>query len=142
MVKQLDVIGAQMDLGASKRGVSMGPMAIRYGGLCEGLERLGFYVNDLGDIIPMSQGASRDSLRNYEQVIDVNRQLYHKVLSSMSQGNFPIILGGDHSIAAGSISAAVRYHPLIGVIWIDAHGDWNNEEPGGRGKCAARFFAH
>lgn len=48
MVKQLDVIGAQMDLGASKRGVSMGPMAIRYGGLCEGLERLGFYVNDLG----------------------------------------------------------------------------------------------
>lgn len=128
MVKQLDVIGAQMDLGASKRGVSMGPMAIRYGGLCEGLERLGFYVNDLGDIIPMSQGASRDSLRNYEQVIDVNRQLYHKVLSSLSQGNFPIILGGDHSIAAGSISAAVRYHPLIGVIWIDAHGDWNNEE--------------
>ena len=56
MVKQLDVIGAQMDLGASKRGVSMGPMAIRYGGLCEGLERLGFYVNDLGEHVGILVG--------------------------------------------------------------------------------------
>ncbi len=128
MKRVLDITGVQMDLGASKRGVSMGPMAIRYGGLCEGLMRLGFQVNDLGDIVPKPTGATRDTLRNYEQVIDVNRRLHQQVLSSLAAGHFPVVLGGDHSIAAGSISAVARHYGKIGVIWIDAHGDWNNEE--------------
>lgn len=124
----LDIIGVQMDLGASKRGVSMGPVAIRYGGLCDGLKQLGFTIHDLGDIIPMAAGATSDHMRYYEQIIDMNRQLYHIVYDTLTHGHFPIILGGDHSIAAGSISAAVRHNPNIGVIWIDAHGDWNNEK--------------
>lgn len=128
MAPILDLVGVQMDLGASKRGVSMGPMAIRYGGLCEGLRQMGFTVNDLGDIVPPVTGATAKNMQNYEQVIDVNRQLFQLVSRTLEQGHFPIVLGGDHSIAAGSISAAVRHDPGMGVIWIDAHGDWNNED--------------
>ncbi len=128
MKQQLDITGVQMDLGASKRGVSMGPMAIRYGGLCEGLEKLGFVVNDLGDLVPLPGGESRPKLWNCEQVVDINHRLYERVTESLEKGHFPITLGGDHSISAGSISAVARHFGRIGVIWIDAHGDWNNEE--------------
>lgn len=137
----LDLIGVQMDLGASKRGVSMGPMAIRYGGLCEGLRQMGFTVNDLGDIAPLPTGATADNMQNYEQVIDVNRRLYQIVSDMLAQGHFPVVLGGDHSIAAGSISAAVRHDRSIGVIWIDAHGDWNNEESSPTGNMHGMPFS-
>ncbi len=128
MRKILDIIGVQMDFGASKRGVSMGPLAIRYGGLCEGLQCLGYTVRDLGDLAPLPTGASMASMRNYEQVVDVNRRLYKQVTATLQNGHIPIVLGGDHSIAAGSISAVAGHYQKIGVIWIDAHGDWNNEE--------------
>ncbi len=129
MVKDVDMIGVQMDLGASKRGVAMGPMAIRYGGLREGLEKLGHVVHDRGDIVPMETGESRPDLRYYQQVVDVNRRLYEQVTASLEQGHFPVTLGGDHSIAAGSIAAVAKHYEKkggIGVIWIDAHGDWND----------------
>ena len=127
----IDIIGVQMDFGASKRGVSMGPMAIRYGGLVEGLQALGHTVRDEGDIVPLPEGASLPDLRYYEQVVDVNRRLYGSVFKSLSEGYFPVTLGGDHSIAAGSVAAVSKYYEEkggIGVIWIDAHGDWNNQE--------------
>ena len=131
MVKDVDMIGVQMDLGASKRGVAMGPMAIRYGGLREGLEKLGHVVHDRGDIVPMETGESRPDLRYYQQVVDVNRRLYEQVTASLEQGHFPVTLGGDHSIAAGSIAAVAKHYEKkggIGVIWIDAHGDWNHRQ--------------
>lgn len=130
-MKELDIIGVQMDLGASKRGVAMGPMAIRYGGLREGLESMGFSVHDRGDIVPPEAGESRPGMRYYDQVVDVNRRLYQQVQESLERDHFPVCLGGDHSIAAGSIAAAAEHFAPkggIGVIWIDAHGDWNNEE--------------
>ena len=130
MERQLDIIGIQMDLGASKRGVAMGPMAIRYGGLLEGLEKLGYTVFDRGDIVPLPQGQSLPNLRSYEQVVDVDRRLYGQVKESLERGHFPVVLGGDHSIAAGSIVAASKHYEGrggIGVIWIDAHGDWNDQ---------------
>ena len=76
MNKSIDVIGVQMDFGASKRGVAMGPAAIRYAGLIDDLKKMGFDVHDRGDILPLLRGKSRDTLRNYEQVIDVNHKLY------------------------------------------------------------------
>ena len=130
-MRELDIIGVQMDLGASKRGVAMGPMAIRYGGVREGLEKMGFTVHDRGDIVPPEEGESRPGLRYYDQVVDVNRRLYEQVRDSLGRGHFPICLGGDHSIAAGSIAAAAEHYAGqggVGIIWIDAHGDWNNEE--------------
>lgn len=128
---EIDIVGVQMDLGASKRGVSMGPMAIRYGGLCEGLDSLGYQVSDLGDVIPMPRGKSQDTMRNYEQVNNVNRRLFRIVSRTLKKGRTPVVLGGDHSIVAGSIAAVAKHYEDkggIGIIWIDAHGDWNNEE--------------
>lgn len=139
--KKLEVIGIQMDMGASKRGVSMGPAAIRYGGLVEGLEKLGYEVHDLGDILPLPEGESRDDLRNFEQVIDINKKLYHAVCEILERGSFPIVLGGDHSISAGSISAVAAHHKSIGVIWIDAHGDWNNEKSSPTGNMHGMSFS-
>ena len=127
MRRTIDLVGVQMDLGASKRGVSMGPIAIRYGGVCEGLLALGYEVCDLGDIVPARDGATAENMRNYEQVVDVNRRLFTQVSHSLKQNHIPVVLGGDHSIAAGSIAAVQRHYQEIGVIWIDAHGDWNNE---------------
>ncbi len=130
MDRTLEIIGVQMDMGASRRGVSMGPQAIRLGGLQEGLERLGYTVEDRGDILPPPPGASFPNLRNRDQVVEGSRRLFSAVGESLAAGHFPIVLGGDHSIAAGSVSAAARHfapRPL-GLIWIDAHGDWNSDE--------------
>ncbi|MFV0518056.1 MAG: arginase [Aminipila sp.] len=127
-MKKVDLVGVQMDLGASKRGVNMGPAAIRYGGLHEGLTNLGIEWKDKGDIFPIPEGATSEKLKNYEQVIDINKKLYMTVTESLEQGRLPIVLGGDHSIAAGSIAAVANKYKNIGVIWIDAHGDWNSDE--------------
>ncbi len=128
MISRVDVVGAQLDVGASRRGVSMGPLAIRFAGLCEGIQKLGYDLADKGDIIQLADGAGRDTLRNYEQVIDVGRKLFDSVTKTLETGGFPVVLGGDHSIAAGTIAATVNHYKNIGLIWMDAHGDWNNEE--------------
>ncbi len=127
-MKKVDLIGVQMDLGAGTRGVNMGPAAIRYAGVVKGIEELGIECNDKGDLIPKAKGESRDDMRCFEQVVDLNEKLYHEVLDSHKEGSFPIVLGGDHSIAAGSIPATLKHYKNIGVIWVDAHGDWNSPE--------------
>ena len=127
-MKKVDLIGVQMDLGAGTRGVNMGPAAIRYAGVVKGIEELGYECNDKGDLIPKSKGATADDMRCYEQVVDVNEKLYREVLHSHEEGSFPVVLGGDHSIAAGSIPATLKHYKNIGVIWVDAHGDWNSPE--------------
>lgn len=127
MQKKIELIGVQMDLGASKRGVSMGPAAIRYGGVCEGIRALGYDLIDKGDLLCLTSGETSEKLRNYQQVVDINQRLYLSTMESLQNGALPIILGGDHSIAAGSISAVSKHYKQIGIIWIDAHGDWNDE---------------
>lgn len=127
MQKKIELIGVQMDLGASKRGVSMGPAAIRYGGVCEGIRALGYDLTDKGDLLCLTSGETSEKLRNYQQVVDINQRLYLSTMESLQNGALPIILGGDHSIAAGSISAVSKRYKQIGIIWIDAHGDWNDE---------------
>lgn len=127
----LDLIGVQIDLGASQKGVAMGPTAIRYAGIKESLHKMGFDVRDKGDIIPLIEGASRPDMLAYEQVIDANKRLYEAVYETLENKRMPIVLGGDHSIAAGSISAVSKFYEdkgPVGVIWIDAHGDWNSNE--------------
>ena len=129
-IKGIDIIGAQIDLGASQKGVAMGPLAIRYAGLAAGLEEMGFSVRDRGDVIPPPDGMSLRGLMHYDQVVETNRQIYELVKEALREERFPLLLGGDHCTAAGSISAVAKnYAPQgeIGIIWIDAHGDWNNE---------------
>jgi arginase len=129
MKKKVDLIGVQVDCGASKVGASIGPVAIRIAGICEGIRKLGYELEDKGDIIQPRGGASSEKLRNHESVISTCKSLYESTLKSLEQGSFPIAIGGDHSLAAGSISATLKHHNgKVGVIWIDAHGDWNDDK--------------
>ena len=129
--KDIDIIGVQIDFGASQKGVAMGPLAIRYAGLKPDLRQLGYTVKDKGDIIPPDDGMSLRHMIRYEQVNATNKQLFEAVSSTLADGHFPLVLGGDHSIAAGSVSAVAKHYAPqgeIGIIWIDAHGDWNDDK--------------
>ncbi len=127
---EIDLIGVQIDFGASEKGVAMGPLAIRYAGLKNDLKSMGYRVHDRGDIIPPEDGMSLRHMIRFEQVNATNKQLYEEVYDTLGNGHLPLVLGGDHSIAAGSVSAVAKYYEPkgeIGVIWIDAHGDWNDD---------------
>jgi arginase len=127
---QIDIIGVPMDYGAGRRGVDMGPSAIRYAGLLARLERLGARVRDTGDLsVPLQETASvgEPTLRHLYPVIQVLQQLHKRVAASVAAGRVPLVLGGDHSLALGTISGAARER-RVGVVWIDAHTDFNSSE--------------
>lgn len=131
-MRDIAIIGTPVDLGAGRRGVDMGPSAIRYAGLKERLEALGHHVRDLGNIpVPLAEQiavpAEGEKLRYLEPLIDINLALAEQVAAVVASGGFPLILGGDHSLSIGSIGGVARGR-RIGVIWIDAHGDFNTPE--------------
>lgn len=126
--ENIHVIGMQMDLGASKRGVNMGPLAIRYTGLIEKLNELGFSATDKGDIVAGEPETDNPRMKNHKPIFEANKSLYEKVTATLKDGAFPVILGGDHCVAAGSITASNNHYNKIGVIWVDAHGDFNSDE--------------
>lgn len=127
MKKRIDLKGVQIDCGASKVGASLGPFAIRIAGLSEGIKGLGYQLNDKGNIIQPEGGASSEKLRNYESVVATCKAIYDSTIESFKEGAFPIAIGGDHSLAAGTVSATLKHYEKVGVIWIDAHGDWNDD---------------
>lgn len=121
-----------MDLGAGRRGVDMGPSALRIAGLAERLREIGHDVCDDGDIHvngPESQEIDNHKLKYLPEIVRVATILAHKVENIMEQREFPLVLGGDHSIAMGTIAGisnyARKHHLKLGVIWIDAHADMN-----------------
>jgi arginase len=125
------VIGAPIDLGADRRGVDIGPRAIRYAGLSEQLQRLGHSIHDVGDLnVPFAEGQAigNPHLKYLEPIVKVSEELARMVTMTLQAQEFPLVLGGDHSIALGSISGVARVHQPLGVIWIDAHADFNTEE--------------
>lgn len=130
--KDLSIIGVPMDLGQSRRGVDMGPSAIRYAGVVETLESLKYNINDLGDVQisrPDSKYERQEgNLRNLKQVADGNQSLAEMVDQEISNNRFPLVLGGDHSIAIGSLAGISKHYENLGVIWYDAHGDLNSGE--------------
>ncbi|HLR09408.1 MAG TPA: arginase [Bacillota bacterium] len=131
MNKHISVIGVPMDLGQSRRGVDMGPSAIRYAGVIERLEALNYDVRDLGDIQIERRdaqiGDDGNNLRNLEQVTAANDTLAKMIDEQIQSGRFPLILGGDHSIAIGSLAGVSKHYTNLGVIWFDAHGDLNTQ---------------
>ena len=125
------VIGAPMDLGADRRGVDIGASAIRYAGLNDQLRRLGHTVRDIGNVVvpqPESQPVGNPHVKYLEPIVQVSEELARIVTETLLNDEFPLILGGDHSIALGSISGVAHVHKDVGVLWIDAHGDFNTEE--------------
>lgn len=137
MKRDISIIGVPMDLGQSRRGVDMGPSAIRYAGGIERLEAIDKKVNDLGDITVESpnkeEAEDGSNLKNIHQVKKANENLAELVDAEIHKGQFPLIFGGDHSIAIGSIAGISNHYKDLGVIWYDAHGDLNtdNTSPSG-----------
>ncbi|HBY95241.1 MAG: arginase [Ardenticatenaceae bacterium] len=131
MNRAISINGVPMDLGQGRRGVDMGPGAIRYAGLNARLAGLGFDVNDKGNLdVPVpeeQQSAITGGTKYLSEVSTVNRELADRTAQTLQEGAIPITLGGDHSIAAGSI-VGVRRQERVGVLWIDAHGDFNTPE--------------
>src|SRR5437763_525407 len=125
------IIGAPIDLGADRRGVDIGPRAIRYAGLHEQLQRLTHTVHDMGNlVVPQAdnQPIGKTRLKYLEPIIHASEELSQMVTKALEAQEFPLVLGGDHSIALGSVSGVAGIHPDVGVIWIDAHADFNVEE--------------
>ena len=126
------IIGVSLDLGGNRRGVDMGPSAFRIAGLAERLTALGFSVVDEGDVvapIPETKQLGDPQKKYIREISRVCEKLYKTSLAAMERGGLPLVLGGDHSLAAGSVAAtaefARREASPIGLIWVDAHGDMN-----------------
>lgn len=127
---QIDIIGVPIDLGADRRGVDMGPSAIRYSHLQKKLEDLGYDVHDEGNIeVPIAEMCriTNPNLKYIDCIIPMSRRVAGAVATSIQSGNFPLVLGGDHSLSIGSVRGAAR-NKKLGVIWIDAHADFNTAE--------------
>ena len=127
----ISIIGVPLDLGADRRGVDMGPSAIRHAGLKERLQVIGYSIDDKGDILvnrPEACQVNGESIKYLDEIERVNNELCRTVNEEMSKGQFPLVLGGDHSIAIGTIAGVLQHKKKLGLIWFDAHGDINTVE--------------
>jgi arginase len=135
-MKPVHLIGVPLDLGGGRRGVDMGPSAFRIAGLGDRLVALGHTVVDHGNLaspIPETQDQRDDRKKYILDIARVCQRLYEVVLATFEDGGLPLVLGGDHSLAAGSVAAAAEWtrkseRKPLGLIWIDAHGDMNTPE--------------
>jgi arginase len=136
VTKKIAIIGAPLDLGAGRRGVDMGPSAVRVAGLGKRLAALGYDVSDLGNV-PVAQpeaveDAGPSHARFLPQIADACESLANMVVWAISDGRMPLVLGGDHSIAVGTIAGISKSFReagrTIGVLWVDAHADMNTPQ--------------
>jgi len=122
------ILGAALDLGTTRRGVDMGPSAIRYAGLAERLEGLGLKVDDSGNVlaeIPEVASVRDERARYLPAILATCKQIATRVAEIAKQGQLPLVLGGDHSIAMGTLAGLYSVRGPGGVLWVDAHGDLN-----------------
>lgn len=126
----ISMIGVPIDFGQMRRGVDMGPSAIRYAGAVERLEALGHEVVDEGDIyVPNATKLEvHPKLRNLGAVVEACTKLAEQVATAVEHKKFPLVLGGDHSIAIGTLAGLAQHYKNLGVIWYDAHADMNTAE--------------
>jgi arginase len=132
MPRPVHIIGVSLDLGGNRRGVDMGPSAFRIAGLGERLTALGIPVVDAGDLvapIPEVKAFGDPSKKYIREIARVCERLYKTSLAVLEKGGIPLVLGGDHSLGAGSVAATAdflrRENKPLGLIWVDAHGDMN-----------------
>ncbi len=124
--KPVNIVGVPLDLGQSRRGVDMGPSALRYAGLDNHLRQVGCQVRDCGNvgIAVRDELPSEGGLSFLPAVVEACTAVYETGVAAIAAGEIPLFLGGDHSIALGTVAAATETGPS-GVLWIDAHGDFN-----------------
>lgn len=131
MTQRVWILGIPMDLGQQRRGVDMGPSAVRYAGLHTMLQRLGYDVCDAGNIrVPEPEELvvdSRMNARYLPEIAQVSRAVYDKITTEMRPEDTAIFIGGDHSLSIGTVNA-IRQRGKVGVLWVDAHGDFNTPE--------------
>jgi arginase len=140
-MKTVHIIGVPLDLGAGRRGVDMGPSAFRIAGLRDQIAGLGHTVVDKGDLtapIPETKKPEHANKKYATEIGKVCQKLYDVVLKSLEEGAVPLVLGGDHSLAAGSVAASATFvgrtqQKPLGLLWVDAHGDMNTPETTGSG---------
>lgn len=131
MKKSISIIGVPCDYGQQRRGVDMGPSAIRYAGLQSRLTALGYEVEDEGNIQVLerdSEVLQDEKLLNLDEVVKVNTALANKVKAVLEKQRTPLVLGGDHSIAIGTLAGLSTKYKNMGVIWFDAHADLNTPD--------------
>src|SRR5947209_1677101 len=133
--KKIRVIGVPLDLGQSRRGVDMGPSAVRVAGLEARLEALGHVVEDGGNVavaFPEQKKEGDPSAKYLKEITATCTKQAELVLKTLEADKIPIVLGGDHSVAAGTVAGVAEFHrrrdQKIGLIWIDAHSDINTPE--------------
>lgn len=133
--REIRMIGVPLDMGASRRGVDMGPSAVRVAGLEARLEALGHRVTDAGNIrveIVETQAMGNKNSRYLKEIAETCTRTAETVAAALGQGATPLVLGGDHSLAAGSVAGVAEFYrrqnKKIGLIWLDAHSDINTPE--------------
>jgi len=132
-MKAVHLIGVPLDLGAGRRGVDMGPSAFRIAGILDQIAALGRSAIDKRDLptpIPETQRPAEKQKKYVRDIAKVCQRLYDRALKSLDEGALPLVLGGDHSLAAGSVAASADWirrssSKPLGLIWVDAHGDMN-----------------
>jgi arginase len=149
VTKAVEIVGVPMDLGGFRRGVDMGPSAIRYAGLGARLTALGYSVRDRGNVrvrdrdqdveIEYAHGARQ--AHHAEEIVRAAEELAKVVADIAKSGATPVVLGGDHSIAMGTIAGLARAGHRVGVIWVDAHGDINTPDTTPSGNVHGMPFA-
>ena len=133
--RQIRILGVPLDMGASRRGVDMGPSAMRVAGLEARLESLGHQVTDGGNIlveIAETQASGSQNARYLKQIAEICTRTADSVIKTLEDGMTPLVLGGDHSLAVGTVSGVAEFYrrqkQRIGVLWIDAHSDINTPD--------------
>lgn len=131
----ISLIGVPMDLGGGRRGVDMGPSAIRIAGLERALTTMGLDFEDRGNVtveVPESLLPERENARFLKEIADACERLRDRVIDVLEKGRMPLVVGGDHSIACGTVAGMSSWYQRrqekIGLIWFDAHGDMNTPE--------------
>jgi arginase len=145
---RIRVLGVPLDLGQERRGVDMGPSAVRAAGLNQALKSLGHDVQDAGNIhvrLPEEQPFGSQSAKYLKEIAETSQEVAERTRQTLADGYFPLSLGGDHSMAVGTIAGVAKfYHDRnqeIGCLWIDAHADMNTPETSPSGNIHGMPFA-
>jgi len=145
---KIKILGVPLDLGQERRGVDMGPSAVRAAGLNHALKSLGHQVEDGGNIhvrLPEEQHFGDRHAKYFKEIAEASQEIAHRIYQTLEAGYFPVSLGGDHSVAIGAQAGISRFYrdrnQSVGCLWIDAHADMNTPESSPSGNVHGMPFA-